>query len=190
MSYCPLQNKMIELMAEQLTSDYHGKNWVINYYREKAINELKKEKHVMKVMISTPMSGIPDEQVKTLLDKITKDFEKLHIEVVHSFFIEDCPDDYINEKLYYVSKSVEIMGKVDAVYFTRDWQTSRGCRIERQIAEAYNIKILDWWFLYPDNQSIKDFGKELIFKDCGLTGEIATYTISSMDNENHIPKIN
>ena len=32
------RDKMIELMAEDMATDYHSKEWVINYYMEK-INE-------------------------------------------------------------------------------------------------------------------------------------------------------
>ncbi len=39
------------------------------------------------------------------------------------------------------------MGQVDAVYFTKDWQLGRGCKIEREIAKAYGVKILDYDFL-------------------------------------------
>ena len=30
-----MQNEIIELMAEQLTTPVHNKNWVINYFEEK-----------------------------------------------------------------------------------------------------------------------------------------------------------
>lgn len=46
------------------------------------------------------------------------------------------------------------MGKVDAVYFTKDWQMARGCRIERQIAKEYGVKILDYDFL-EEKETIK-----------------------------------
>lgn len=39
------------------------------------------------------------------------------------------------------------MGQVDAVYFTKDWASARGCKIEREIAKAYGVKILDYDFL-------------------------------------------
>lgn len=39
------------------------------------------------------------------------------------------------------------MGQVDAVYFAKDWQLARGCRIEREVAKAYGIKILEYDFL-------------------------------------------
>lgn len=62
--------------------------------------------------------------------------------------MEDPPQGvYNHEALYYIAKSIDVMGKVDAVYFVKDWETARGCRIERQICEAYGVKILEYDFL-------------------------------------------
>ena len=35
------------------------------------------------------------------------------------------------------------MHNVDAVYFDDGWEKARGCRIERNICNEYDIKILD-----------------------------------------------
>ena len=62
--------------------------------------------------------------------------------------MEDPPQGvYNHEALYYIAKSIDVMGKVDAVYFAYDWATARGCRIERKIAEEYGVKILEYDFL-------------------------------------------
>lgn len=101
---------------------------------------------MMKVMISQPMQGKTDEQIKTEKQRIVDKLEKLHIEVVNSLFDEEALND-INAGLYYMAKSIEVMSNVDAVLFTKDWQTARGCRIERQIAKEYGVKILDYTFI-------------------------------------------
>lgn len=46
------------------------------------------------------------------------------------------------------------MAKVDAVYFTKDWQIARGCRIEREVAKSYDIKILDHDFLFENKEEL------------------------------------
>ena len=56
-------------------------------------------------------------------------------------------ETYNHPALYYIAKSIDVMGKVDAVYFAYDWQTARGCRIERKICQEYGIKILEYDFL-------------------------------------------
>lgn len=100
----------------------------------------------MRVMISQPMQGKTDEQIKAEKQRIVDKLEKLHIEVVNSFFDEEAPND-INAGLYYMAKSIDIMSHVDAVFFTKDWKIARGCRIERQIAKEYGVKILDYTFI-------------------------------------------
>lgn len=81
-------------------------------------------------------------------------FANLHIDVIDTLFTEEAPGDYYNESLYYIAKSIDAMGKVDAVYFTKDWHTSRGCRIERQVAREYGVKILEWDFLEEDKDEL------------------------------------
>ena len=106
----------------------------------------------MKVMISIPMNGRNESEVKEQKRKIKEAFAKLHIEVVNSVFMESPRQgEYNNEVLYYLSKAIDVMGKVDAVYFVKDWETARGCRIERQICEAYGVKILEYDFIKEEN---------------------------------------
>lgn len=70
----------------------------------------------------------------------------LGIEVVDSIFKEE-PQNYKEPALYYLAKSIDLIGRVNAVYFMEGWQQARGCIIERKICEYYNIKILDTDFL-------------------------------------------
>lgn len=64
------------------------------------------------------------------------------------------PENYNHPALYYMSRSINVMANVDAVYFTRDWHTARGCRIERQIAKEYGLKILDADFLEEPKEEL------------------------------------
>ena len=59
-----IYNIMIHDMADQLTTDYHGQSWIINYYFQKAKQKLKGGKPVMKVMISLPMNGRSNDEVR------------------------------------------------------------------------------------------------------------------------------
>lgn len=114
----------------------------------------------MKVMISIPMNGRKESEVKEEKRKIKEAFAKLHIEVVNSIFLEEPRQgEYNHEALYYIAKSIDVMGKVDAVYFVKDWQSARGCRIERKIAQEYGVKILDYDFL-EEKETIKRIQEE------------------------------
>lgn len=47
----------------------------------------------------------------------------------------------IDEAIYYLSKSIAFIGKVDAVYFMKGWEKARGCKIEHQVAVEYEKQI-------------------------------------------------
>lgn len=70
----------------------------------------------------------------------------MHIEVVDSIFEEEV-DGYNSPALYYLARSIDMIGKVDAVFFAEGWQQAKGCVIERKVCEHYNILILDEAFL-------------------------------------------
>lgn len=38
-------------------------------------------------------------------------------------------------------KQDEFIGKVDAIYFMKDWEKARGCKIEHQVAVEYGKKV-------------------------------------------------
>ena len=117
----------------------------------------------MKVMISQPMNGVPDDKIRRIRLELIEKFAKMHIEVVDSYFTEEAPDTY-HPNVYYLGRTImQAMCDVDAVYFVDGWQNARGCRIERKICEEYGIKILDENFfknefyssgLYSDNQNL------------------------------------
>ena len=105
----------------------------------------------MKVMISQPMRGKTEEQIKEEREEVIEKFNKLHIEVVDTIFTEEAPEN-INGAIYYLSKSIEMLGQVDALYLMENWECARGCRIERAVAKEYGIKILDTDFLKTEDE--------------------------------------
>lgn len=91
-------------------------------------------------------------QRRELIEK----FNKIHIDVLDSYFTDDVPEGYRTPGLYYMGKTVEMLGReADAVFFAEGWQQCRGCRLERKICEEYDIMILDENFFKPDRISIK-----------------------------------
>lgn len=107
------------------------------------------------------------------MDEIKEKFKKLHIEVEDTLFEEDAPDFYNYPALYYLSRSIVAMGKVDAVYFAKNWQLARGCYIEREIARFYGVKILDTDFLEKKEELVRT-PVEPIFMPCDLSTPIHT----------------
>ena len=96
----------------------------------------------MKVMISQPMNGRNQEEIKKERQMIVDKFNKMHIEVIDTLFTEEAPQD-CNVAVYYLGKSISAMKDIDAIYMCDNWINARGCRIENRVAREYGIKILD-----------------------------------------------
>jgi len=41
-----------------------------------------------------------------------------------------------------LASNLQLLAKADYAYFDDNWQTSRGCKIEHDFADAYGIKII------------------------------------------------
>lgn len=191
-----IYNIMIHDMADQLTTDYHGQSWIINYYFQKAKQKLKGGKPVMKVMISQPMNGIPDSEVRKIQNELKEKFAKYHIEVVDSFLTEEVDTNLRNKGVFYLGRTIQkFLSDVDAVYFVNGWQRARGCKIERQICEEYGIMILDDSFFRQENEvHIKrQFGMDKIqIMSCKNENQkygVEMWSGTTPDTYNHIPRI-
>ena len=95
----------------------------------------------MKVMISQPMRGKTEEQIREERKAIIEKFNNMHIEVIDTIFTDEPPKD-CNVAVYYLGKSISAMKDIDAIYMDDGWREARGCRIEHQVAREYGIKIL------------------------------------------------
>ena len=90
----------------------------------------------IKVMISQPMRGKTNEQIRKEREELVKRLEKDNFEVVDTVLSENVPKG-CNEAIYYLSKSIEFISKVDIVYFMKGWKKARGCKIENKICQDY-----------------------------------------------------
>lgn len=98
----------------------------------KKMIEMKK----LKIMISQPMKGKTEEQIRSERAELVKKLEEKGHEVVDTIFAEETSEG--DARLYYLAKSIEAMSKVDAVVFMPGWEKARGCQIEHEIAVKYN----------------------------------------------------
>lgn len=96
----------------------------------------------MKLMISQPMRGKTNEQIRAERAELILKLEAEGHKVVDTVF-ENAPADE-DVAIYMLSQSIRYIGKVDGVIFMTGWQQARGCRIEFQVAQEYGkfIKIL------------------------------------------------
>lgn len=100
-----------------------------------------------KAMISQPMNGLTDEQIKAVKADAVAFLEANGYEVVNTFF-----DDINEEQMLkcgvkhlpvgYLAQSIAALAMVDALYCVKGWHEARGCKFEHDIAKAYGIEII------------------------------------------------
>ena len=93
----------------------------------------------MKIMISQPMRGKTNEQIREERKALVEALEEEGYEVVDT--VLDISEN--KSPIYYLSKSIELLDQADAVVFMRGWQEARGCKIEYQIAKDYGKFIME-----------------------------------------------
>lgn len=91
----------------------------------------------MKVMISQPMRGYTEEVIRESREKLVKELKQQGYEVVDTIFTEEEPKN-CDIAIYYLSKSIEAMSKVDGIVFMKGWENARGCKIEYYVAQYYH----------------------------------------------------
>lgn len=91
-----------------------------------------------KVFLSLPMSGFTDEEIleniKFFMQKYLHDDEI----PIHNFMIppKDCGP------LYCLGEAIKKMDNCDAIMLHPSWASARGCRIEKEVAEAYGLEVI------------------------------------------------
>lgn len=104
---------------------------------------------MMKAMLSQPMAGKTDEEIKETRKKAIKVLEEKGYKIVNTLFTDDW---YSKEKmkqrgvvqipLCFLAKSLENMSLCHAAYFCKGWEKARGCRIEHEAAREYGLVII------------------------------------------------
>ena len=87
----------------------------------------------MKIMISQPMRGKTNEQIREERAKLVRKLEEQGHEVIDT--VLDISEN--KSPIYYLSKSIELLDKADGVVFMKGWQEARGCKIAHIIAYEY-----------------------------------------------------
>lgn len=88
----------------------------------------------MKIMISQPMNGKTEKQIKEEREKLVRKLVEEGHEVLDTIFTDfDC----YASPIAYLARSIEYLDKADAVIFMKGWEYARGCRIEYDVAREY-----------------------------------------------------
>ena len=114
-----------------------------------AIDAIKKLPVTKRAMISQPMAGKTDEEIKATREKAIAALKEKGYEIVNTLFTDEW---YNSEKmrergvvqipLCSLATSLTNMSLCHAAYFCKGWENARGCRIEHDAAVAYGLDII------------------------------------------------
>lgn len=93
----------------------------------------------MKIYVSLPISGHDIKETKEYVEKVKKFLEEKGDEIVTPF---DACNEEGKSYSYYMGRSIEALLECDAVFFVPNWQESKGCMAEFELARIYEKKIL------------------------------------------------
>lgn len=103
----------------------------------------------MRAMISQPMNGKTDEEIRATRDRALSCLEEKGYEIVNTLFTDEWYSKKRMEErgvvqipLCFLAKSLENMSLCHAAYFCAGWENARGCRIEHDAAVAYGLTII------------------------------------------------
>lgn len=114
-----------------------------------AIDAIGKLPVTKKAMLSQPMAGKSEEEIKATREKAIAALKEKGYEIVNTLFTDEW---YSNEAmkergvvqipLCFLAKSLENMSLCHAAYFCKGWEQARGCRLEHDAAIAYGLDII------------------------------------------------
>lgn len=96
-----------------------------------------------KLFISQPMKDKTDAEILAVREQAIQSAKNLlgeDVEVIDSFF-QNAPHDA--KPLWFLAKSLELLATADVVYFAKDWEKYRGCRIKNTCAIEYGITVIE-----------------------------------------------
>lgn len=114
-----------------------------------AIDAIKKLPVTKRAMISQPMAGKKDEEIKATREKAIAALKEKGYEIVNTLFTDEWYSNkamkergVVQIPLCFLAKSLENMSLCHAAYFCKNWKNARGCRIEHDAAVAYGLDII------------------------------------------------
>ena len=95
-----------------------------------------------KLFVSVPMAGRAKDEILESIEKmhrIAEIYEGEELELMHTY-IEDNPPEGVNDKVWYLAKSIEKLAAADVFIGICDSWEWKGCEVESQVARSYGIK--------------------------------------------------
>lgn len=99
----------------------------------------------MKIFIAQPMSGVPDEEVEEIREKVTKLMKNKYgdnIEIIDQFHVpeeEMAKEPLERPGIHLLGRSIQFLADADLVVFTSDFLHAKGCCVELAVCKEYDI---------------------------------------------------
>lgn len=104
---------------------------------------------MMKAMLSQPMAGKTEEEIRKTREKAIQVLQEKGYKIVNTLFADEWySKERMEERgvvqipLCFLAKSLENMSLCHAAYFCQGWENARGCKIEHDAAVAYGLEII------------------------------------------------
>ena len=93
----------------------------------------------MKIFLFLCMRGRDENDVLKEIAEATRYIKSVHPdwEVVSTYRQEAVPEDA--GPIYYLGRSIQVLGSCDQVWFINDWKNYRGCLVEYEVCKIYGI---------------------------------------------------
>ena len=102
-----------------------------------------------KAMLSQPMAGKTDEEIRQARERAMAALQEKGFTVINTLFTDEWYSQenmarrgVVQIPLCFLAKSLENMSLCHAAYFCKGWENARGCRIEHEAAKAYGLEII------------------------------------------------
>ena len=105
----------------------------------------------MKIFVSQPMNGKTKEEIEQVYQQAAADIRRriapmtndpIEILSTRNYILPRQLQQGRNERIAYLSHSVQVMSMADVVYFCEGAETSPGCASEHAIAKIYGLTIM------------------------------------------------
>ena len=93
-----------------------------------------------KIMISQPMKGKTNEEIRKEREHLVTNIES-NGDIVLDTIFDEAPKN-VDEAIWFLSKSIEYLAQADTIIFMKGWEKARGCKIEHQVAVEYDKEII------------------------------------------------
>ena len=97
----------------------------------------------MRIFLSLGMNGRDENDILADIAEATHYAKSLYAEsateceVINTYNQEEAPENA--SRIYYLGRSIQILGGCDQVWFINDWENYRGCRVEHEVCKIYGI---------------------------------------------------